>query len=595
MKLPVSQNSKGFTLIEVLTVVGLTAIIMFLVFGPVVHSFNLTRHAEVMVRAQDNARLVLNMVVRDLSNAMYVYDNTNDFVNLPVIDQNGNPVVVPVKYAKVDMVLPRMRAYCTSPNHPNNQPREIPRHYVDPTTGKENALFDEATPLCPYDHSRLEIRPVQPLTPDTKVVRYFIGLEDPNKPYANPYLSKLTAARDQNLYILYRAEFSPSDPELFPDVSPGKIAQNIHDPDFFNRPGFRDAWRKISRPIVTINDTDLIRIKYENGKVSVIPTVRFMPTPIYNDPLVPVNDNSDPEYSNSPPTVYKATYGHWILPYTITLEPEEGGCYFFTSAGLGSTSDDPPTDICIYRRDDTGSGWGSPVLMFNITRYMSTKDASPYGSGEIVPRQVSGLHRAFTVDTVKGTVNFAFPVVNSNLAGQLGRPISKVVDTGDVNASFTPAYPYRHVFINDPAVPGERILSNAIVIPSSVRILAPDATLPGVPNPPLVWYVRRPFLYEPEKNQFSVDPYADQDTGKAEIRFHTYQSLGRYEGPSLPEGDVYIYYEVQNNKAKDVLKASYVTKSLMTVSVGIRIYDPSRGKPEVVELNSKVRLKNIKT
>lgn len=592
------KNNKGFTLIEILTVVGLTAIIMFLVFGPVVHSFNMTHRTEVMIRAQDDARLALNMVRRDLANAMYVYDNTRDYVNMHVVDQSGRDVVVPVLYAKIDMVLPRMRAYCTSENHPNSKPREMPRHYVDPNSGEENTLWDEATPICPYDHSRLQIRPVQPLTPDTKIVRYFIGLADPNRPYANPYLYKFTTAQDQNMYILYRAEFSPSDPRLFPDVSRDNIAQNIHDPDFFNRPGYRDAWRTISRPVVTVPETDLIRIKYEGNEISVTPTVRFMPTPIYNDPLVPVTDaDDDPEHNDSPPTVYKATYGHWVLPYTVTLEPEEGGCYFYTSPGLGTTSDDPASDICIYRRDDSGSGWGNPILVFNITHYLNTKATSAYGAGDILPRQTNGLQRAFVVDPLRGTVDFAFPVVNANLANSsLGRPISKIVDTNQINASFTPEYPYRHVFINDPAASGEQILRNSTVIPTSVKVLAPDATPAAMPTPPLVWYTRRPFLYEPERNQFTVDSAAEPATGKAEIRFHSYQSAGRFPGPPLPQdGQVYIYYEIQNNKEKDVLKASYVTKSLVTVSMGIRIYDSSRGKPEVVELTGRVRIKNIRT
>ena len=64
---PLINDNRGFTLLEILTVLALTVIIMGLVFWPLVNSFNLTRQADVMVRAQDNARLALSLVSRDLA------------------------------------------------------------------------------------------------------------------------------------------------------------------------------------------------------------------------------------------------------------------------------------------------------------------------------------------------------------------------------------------------------------------------------------------------------------------------------------------------------------------------------------------------
>ena len=63
-------GDSGFTLIELLVVIALTIIIMGLVFGPLMQSFNLTRQAEVMVSAQDNARIALSLISRDLANAI---------------------------------------------------------------------------------------------------------------------------------------------------------------------------------------------------------------------------------------------------------------------------------------------------------------------------------------------------------------------------------------------------------------------------------------------------------------------------------------------------------------------------------------------
>ena len=155
----------------------------------------------------------------------------------------------------------------------------------------------------------LQLRPVQPLTADTKVVRYFIALKDntvvgPSDGlvhYVNRYLSSPlnksvvalntsglttdpTRTVDRNMYVLYRAEFSPTDPTLFPS---GRTAlQNINDPNFFyntnlnnadsNYPNERycDAWNKISRVVAAPDDLDLVTTTYDSGGNPVVtPTV----------------------------------------------------------------------------------------------------------------------------------------------------------------------------------------------------------------------------------------------------------------------------------------------------------------------------------
>ena len=50
---------------------------------------------------------------------------------------------------------------------------------------------------------------------------------------------------------------------------------------------------------------------------------------------------------------------------------------------------------------------------------------------------------------------------------------------------------------------------------------------------------------------------------------------------------------MQNNLKGDLLHANYVTKELMTIIMGIRIYDSNSGKVQAVQLTNKMRLKNI--
>jgi oxalate decarboxylase/phosphoglucose isomerase-like protein (cupin superfamily) len=86
--------------------------------------------------------------------------------------------------------------------------------------------------------------------------------------------------------------------------------------------------------------------------------------------------------------------------------------------------------------------------------------------------------------------------------------------------------------------------------------------------------------------------------GTAAVYFHSLPATESALGDPLPEGTlrdkkIYVYYEVQNNKQGDILKASYSTKSLITVNVGVRVYNITSGKPASVQLTNKVRVKNV--
>ena len=589
------NNKRGFTLVEILVVVALTVIIMGLVFIPLVHSFNMTRQAEVMIKAQDNARLALSKVSQDLSDAMYVYDNTRDPINFPVQNQSGANVNIPVYYAKVDMILPRMRAYCTSLVHPALESRESTRHYVD-GSGYEDIRFDEAAPRCRGgDGSILEIRPVQPLTPDTKIVRYFIGLRDPSQPYKNSYLYKLTESGQDNLFILYRAEFSPFDDRLFDQDN--TVNENLADPDFFYNPTYRDAWRNISRPVVTLEDTDLVtfarddhgNVIYDSSNNPVLtPTVRFAPTPIYNDPLVPVTDPStDPEHGDLP-TTFKASYGHWVLPYKITLERTNPDGTIAVTYETGPSG----TSMCIFR-----VGVADPV--FDIGYYEDTKAGASYGGAKYGIGEYSPLlsEMAFIPDITRGTVDFSLPcakwpycdtnLLTGPVMAAIGgkKALSQICDVSNVNSD-----PERCVLINTVA---PSVLGNATIIPGSVKVIAPSA-IPGS-NGRLVDYTRVPdFEVNPGLNQYKVDAGYNPVTGEGAVYFHRPQGVDPKDSQPMPDGYVLLYYEVQNNKKGDILRANYVTKSIMTVTMGIRIYNSSSGKPELVQLTNKVKLRNVR-
>jgi prepilin-type N-terminal cleavage/methylation domain-containing protein len=624
------NNNRGFTLIEILVVLALTVMTMGLIFGPLVQSLKITRSAEIIVRTQDNARNALAQVSGDLSNAMYVFDNTTDYVIFKVPDEAGVVQRVPVYFANMDLVLPRMRGFC--PVDSSHTPGGVVRG-------------EDAAPICTHVDANgqmcgapLDMRPIQPLTQDTKIVRYFIGLQNPTQPYLNGYLRALAEAGGDNTFILYRAEYTAGDADLFPqqDLQGNPLdtwdKQRQYE-DFFNDTNLNPhgvpycvAWRKISRPVVTLEDIDLITMTYDpTGSPVVTPLVKFAPTAIYNDPLVPTNTGEDdPQLADCAPTTYKATYGNWVMPYKVTLEPEllpDGSNANVTfETMLGPDFHDPTKiiDVYVYKVDQSG---GSPVYtpMLDLTHYEETRASSAYDAGDMYP--VSVRERAFTVDATKGIVNCAFPNVdtspskcpamNNLVPGGAGnkRPLSDmwhsdwIVDgppsRPDLAGMFVINAPHT---IGPPVNPC--VLPYSTVVPGSVKVTAPDETRKEMQPVPFVTYTCAPYLMrDPEINQFTCDIGYNLDMngsacpGAAAVYFHRSRNVDVAGAPpsGIPKGqnNVLFYYQVQNNKKGDVLRANYVTKSVMTVVMGIQIWDAGIKRPQVVQFTNKIRLKNI--
>jgi len=144
-----------------------------------------------------------------------------------------------------------------------------------------------------------------PLAPGTTLVRYFVGLLNPEQPYNNPdeHIFR-TGAR--NTYVLYRAQFSPYNADgsvntdLFAIGTDGK--PTLDDPDFFRVVKDSDIcwfdrahgnyksqgpstwtttahndrlknWEQIARPVLTAPETDLLILPHNDDR-----SLRYDPT-----------------------------------------------------------------------------------------------------------------------------------------------------------------------------------------------------------------------------------------------------------------------------------------------------------------------------
>ena len=93
-------------------------------------------------------------------------------------------------------------------------------------------------------------------------------------------------------------------------------------------------------------------------------------------------------------------------------------------------------------------------------------------------------------------------------------------------------------------------------------------------------------LGDPGFNQYKID----YDTG--DVYFSSAYDQNLPEGTTSDPFKIGVNYKIQFNRDGDVIKGDYITKNLVTVHLGIRMFDPESGKPHTVELNNSVKVRN---
>ncbi|MGI4787485.1 MAG: PulJ/GspJ family protein [Janthinobacterium lividum] len=255
--------ARAFTLVEILIVIALTAVLFALLLIPLVSALRYTQQAQIVTAAQDAARITKERITRELGSAIFVFDGTShpfqtankinpgddkytNFLDLQILDSTGAPMVAHAYNAKLDFVLPKLNGTGQT---------------IDPTTNEP--ITYSPTP----NGSAIVSNPsyVFPLAAGTTMIRYFVGLKNPEKAFNNnPELSYnntregKAVGSDDNTYILYRAQFQPYIPN--PNPGPGKPAvvpnprlfasrnnssgvaiPELDDPDFFRIVGTTDT------------------------------------------------------------------------------------------------------------------------------------------------------------------------------------------------------------------------------------------------------------------------------------------------------------------------------------------------------------------
>lgn len=355
------RSRRGFSLIELLTVMTVMAILLTIIFVPVIQSFNLTRAGQGYADAQAKARSLIARIEREIKNSAAVRDNTGvggmTAVHLPGSDGTDRRVLLP--YTKLDIFPPAQ-------GDPGSR---VGTAYTDPDTGKV-----DPTLKAPKGQVNL------PLGAGDTVVRYFVALRDPFTAYRNPWVTykngtggtwlAQTASQD-NLYVLYRAEVpaykfvmvngtptrvvnSDYFYDLDRDADPATRGPGYSDPDFMDPnvpmpayatpmaydPADKAAmvrnWLRSARIVTELSRFDMILPELNKSNNSVLfdaagnpvvsSTVRFQPARVSSETTKGMlavrageeNDNA----AKIGPDVFLTQYGNWADP-TVTLWPSQ--------------------------------------------------------------------------------------------------------------------------------------------------------------------------------------------------------------------------------------------------------------------------------
>ena len=427
-------------------VIALTGLLLALILGPLVQAFRLTNRARALAEAQDATRFGIERLKRELSQAAYVFDNTNLPIVLPLDLAAPNTKRDPAIYPTAAGGVRPLVLNCKIDFIPNATQGEGPNTILDPTTDK------------PLGGTALSL----PSAPGKRIVRYFIGLRyntvKPGQPapyYQNVYEFPRTDS-ELNPFVLYRAEYAPDDPNLFDQTQtrngqPAYLANQydidkagLHDPDFFyntatatsinpitNRKGngltYAENWRAVSNPILATTNLDVLGWRRGSDRQLVNGSpfqtlVNFNPSTVVGDTAVAgFLSNTQAEAPGAVPTLYNAKFGQWVFPFTVTVyrgatQYSGDGANVPQDATFGRATfvfekvdDGKGNTVTQVRRPDTGVG----RLTANDTQYYWLQD-SVNGKFYIFS---PGL--AFSVDSSRGRVETAFPP----LATQNGVPL----------------------------------------------------------------------------------------------------------------------------------------------------------------------------
>lgn len=504
---------RAFTLIELITVMAITAILLTIITIPVIQGFNLTKAAQSFALAQERARSIINDVVKDITNGSSVRDNAGKKgqVAIEVPGQTANSwEVVLLNNAKLDIFQPAAAPVVDGAGGLRN-----PNSLLDPNGDPNDPLNWRVDPTL-----RAPIgQPILPVTQGFRMVRWFVALRDPLQApaaggtdyrnwvkarYNNPYdrLLTPTASGRDNLYVLRRADVAwrvyrggawVFNSDLFYDNDGDGQPDNLDAP-YFMIPGVDDVtgaaiggaaaqnknlrimnWVKASRVVTDINRFDSIApvfdrrtraITYDGNVPRIASLISFQPTQISNespDGQLPLRlGEESTNMAQTGPDVFRTQYGAWATS-TVSVRPST------PLAGGTNPVANPATRIrteSANRLDVNGNVLGVSNLYFNPVGFpngLEVFDASAYFLSHATASAAAGVARypfSYGVAQANGrsgwlgqaeAVQNFIPFVSNSRRGTVMTGFD-ITEVGNGNAFTVPGLPFASPNDNRPEV-----------------------------------------------------------------------------------------------------------------------------------------------
>ena len=567
-----SWGRRGFSLIEMLVVMALMAILMTLVLQPLVTTFNFTNRAKRSVEVQDAARYAMEVMSREIADAMHVVVADGDsepFYYYP----GGTP-------GEGQAVVVRGQGFINVYDNAGAK-WDLPMAMLDIVLPHDSLGLEGGGVLQPLVAQHQTVNGAQ----HPMIVRYFIGLTrpEPLKAGSPPFWWNNMIGRQnrpQNLYTLYRAEFDPYDPRFSRWALPDPAGATTPDgrsiwylnPDFFYDQTVVDGesqshwWRKRAVAIMPTDSMDLVDFVRSNPKAlwnaTTNPYLEARSLVSFN-PLIMSADSAAAVGADREPGTYKTQYGHWdglqndgTVPYT-GFQPVPGARYL------------PHIVVYHQRRDDQNNSTLEPVF-----------DTAKAGSND--PDDPAKKNRVLAWNSQKGTVEFSLsaPVFDTDSSGK-GSVITSMYDPLNQTTGFTPppgAYitPATEVVTvsedNGPVVYSRSSsdMKDVFDVPDDIAL---QNGAPKQLPPPRTYMVT--------------------NSGKVIVGYPYPSEYNPIQSQPVPKGHrVTISYYYQNNAPDDLVKVDYLTRELVNISLTARTYDPvTRGAVSTTVVN-RVRIRN---
>ena len=583
------SRRRGFTLVEMLVVIAITAVLMAIMFVPLSRALDMSARANASIQGQDSVRNAMRRIVKDLSIATEVYEprdlslwgyNSWTFARNRARPASG---AVPEKYrvrgGVIAMRLPRMQYYDTRNNH------FITPTDVDPS-GSTGLSYDAiALASCPrHGGAPVELRPVANGEPDSRITAYFLGLKNPGLQvggapvYDNLLLFKATYIPNNNTlntYCLYRVEFDPLDPRF----ANWNLPSGLPNPDFFydptvvtiggtSKPRYQ-WWKDATVTIMDAETSDAVKWLETNGKFMPHALCNWTPSPVSDEVAKPNRESH--QYllggvgpADLPAVEFMLEHGHWTgeiqsdgkspIPSALTISPAasngiksgphirvlQGGATLFDSAG-----------------GTRGRMIGFDSVAGKVTTTFARVDQSqPVGSV---------LQQYYTADP---------------------DPVTYAIDLLQDQASTTPAIPLQFGDV-------KTAFSSCFIVPGSEVVQKFDTVTNTFANP-----MRRVGWSGLSAITGRTNPYPDNDAVPQDQNEY---SIDYVNGTIVvsPNEDwtrykPYVRYRFQTTQRDDVVRVSYETKELANVNLGVVQYTRRRQETLPFEVAERVVIRNLK-